>query len=83
MAPSELEQYLYEKIPLSRAIQISAIEVNEHTVRLRAPLTPNLNHRATVFGGSAVAVAILSVTTPALNFTSGETARKLAERYGV
>lgn len=60
MAPSELEQYLYEKIPLSRAIQISAIEVNEHTVRLRAPLTPNLNHRATVFGGSAVAVAILS-----------------------
>ena len=60
MAPSDLEQYLYQKIPLSRVIQVSAIEVNELTVRLRAPLTPNMNHRATVFGGSAVAVAILS-----------------------
>lgn len=27
---------------------------------LRAPLKPNLNHRATVFGGSASAVAILA-----------------------
>jgi thioesterase domain-containing protein len=60
VAPSDLEQYLYEKIPLSRAIQISAIEVNEGSVCLRAPLAPNMNHRATVFGGSAVAVAILS-----------------------
>ena len=60
MSPSDLEQYLYERIPLSRVIQVSAIEVNELTVRLRAPLIPNVNHRATVFGGSAVAVAILS-----------------------
>ena len=29
-------------------------------VILRAPLAPNINHRATVFGGSASAVAILS-----------------------
>jgi thioesterase domain-containing protein len=60
MENRELEQYLYEKIPLSRAMQVCAIEVGEHAVSLGAPLTPNMNHRATVFGGSASAVAILS-----------------------
>src|SRR5690606_23402042 len=29
-------------------------------VRLYAPLEPNINHRSTVFGGSAAAVAILA-----------------------
>jgi thioesterase domain-containing protein len=57
---SELEEYLYDKIPLSRAMQVVAVEVSEQTVRLRAPLTPNVNHRATVFGGSASTLAILS-----------------------
>jgi thioesterase domain-containing protein len=60
VAPSELEQYLFEKIPLSRAMQVAAVEVSEQVVRLRAPLTPNVNHRATVFGGSASTLAILS-----------------------
>jgi len=60
MQPKELEQYLYEKIPLSRTMQVSALEVGEDSVRLGAPLTPNMNHRSTVFGGSASAVAILS-----------------------
>ena len=60
MVPSELEKYLYEKIPLSRAMQVAAVEVSEQSVRLRAPLTPNVNHRATVFGGSASTLAILS-----------------------
>jgi thioesterase domain-containing protein len=60
VAPGDLEQYLYEKIPLSRAMQVCAVEVSEQAVRLRAPLAPNVNHRATVFGGSAITLAILS-----------------------
>lgn len=60
MISSELEQYLYDKIPLSRAMQVAAVEVSEQVVRLRAPLAPNVNHRATVFGGSASTLAILS-----------------------
>jgi thioesterase domain-containing protein len=60
VAPNDLEQYLYDKIPLSRAMQVSALEVNEHTVRLQAPLAPNVNHRSTVFGGAGSALAILS-----------------------
>lgn len=56
----ELEQYLHEHIPLSRAMGVSVISCTEQTVVLSAPLAPNINHRETVFGGSASAVAILS-----------------------
>jgi thioesterase domain-containing protein len=60
VSPTELEKYLHEHIPLSSAMQISVVSVNEEAVVLAAPLAPNINHRATVFGGSASAVAILS-----------------------
>ena len=36
------------------------IEASPHQVVLSAPLAPNINHRDTVFGGSASAVAILA-----------------------
>lgn len=60
MSPQALETYLYQHIPLSRAMQVGVLDVSEDSVRLSAPLAPNLNHRATVFGGSACAVAMLS-----------------------
>ncbi|MGP0592794.1 YiiD C-terminal domain-containing protein [Nitrospira sp. T9] len=56
----DLEQYLHEHIPLSRAMGVEVIEVGWNGVTLRAPLAPNINHRETVFGGSASAVAILA-----------------------
>jgi thioesterase domain-containing protein len=60
MSPSELEQYLHEHIPLSKAMQVSVVEVEEESVVLSAPLAPNVNHRETVFGGSISAIAILA-----------------------
>jgi thioesterase domain-containing protein len=60
VSPAELKQYLHEHIPLSRAMEVSVIAVGEDAVILRAPLAPNINHRETVFGGSASAVAILA-----------------------
>lgn len=60
MSPRELEQYLHDHIPLSKAMQVSVTELRPDSVTLSAPLVPNINHRATVFGGSASAVAILS-----------------------
>ena len=60
MSPSELENYLHAHIPLSRAMQVSVLQVSPETVVLSAPLAPNINHRDTVFGGSASAVAILA-----------------------
>jgi thioesterase domain-containing protein len=59
----ELETYLHEHIPLSKAMQVSVIEADPGFVKLAAPLAPNINHRETVFGGSASAVAILAAWT--------------------
>ena len=60
MSPSELEVYLHKHIPLSRAMQASVISIQEKEVLLGAPLAPNINHRETVFGGSASALALLA-----------------------
>jgi len=59
----ELQEYLHTHIPISRAMGVEVIEANPDGVRLSAPLAPNINHRETVFGGSASAVAILSAWT--------------------
>lgn len=60
MTPGELESYLHEHIPLSLAMQVSVEAASAEGVTLGAPLAPNINHRDTVFGGSASALAILS-----------------------
>ena len=64
MSPDKAVQtYLYEQIPLSKAIAVRVVEVTNNSVILSAPLQPNINHRSTVFGGSASALAILSAWT--------------------
>ena len=55
-----LQQYLHEHIPLSRAMQVTVLAASVEEVLLAAPLAPNINHRETVFGGSASAVCILA-----------------------
>lgn len=60
MTPRELQLYLHEHIPLSLAMQVSVVSASADSVVLGAPLAPNINHRATVFGGSASALAILA-----------------------
>jgi thioesterase domain-containing protein len=57
---SELQEYLHVHIPLSNAMQVAVERFDEDSVVLSAPLAPNINHRETVFGGSAAAVAILA-----------------------
>ncbi|MDE2600300.1 MAG: YiiD C-terminal domain-containing protein [Rhodocyclaceae bacterium] len=60
MTPQALEHYLHAHIPLSLAMQVHVEEVDTDHIVLSAPLAPNINHRETVFGGSASAVAILA-----------------------
>lgn len=60
MLPTDLEKYLHEHIPLSKAMAVSVVSMDRETVVLRAPLAPNINHRETVFGGSAASLAILA-----------------------
>lgn len=60
MQASELQAYLHRHIPLSAAMEVKVVEAGPEGVVLRAPLEPNINHRHTVFGGSASALAVLS-----------------------
>ena len=60
MSPQDLEAYLHAHIPQSRALGVSVLAIGTDGVELAAPLAANINHRDTVFGGSASAVAILA-----------------------
>ena len=60
MTPVQLQDYLHQHIPLSQSMGVSVLECGPSRVVLAAPLAPNINHRDTVFGGSASAVAILA-----------------------
>ena len=60
MLPAELERYIHEHIPLSKGMAVSVVSVEAREVILTARLEPNINHRGTVFGGSASALAILA-----------------------
>jgi thioesterase domain-containing protein len=57
---ADLERYLHEHIPLSLAMGVTVRSATTESVVLDAPLAPNINHRETVFGGSASALAILA-----------------------
>ena len=60
MQPRELRRYLHEHIPLSKAMGVDVVRATADGVALSAPLAPNINHRETVFGGSASALALLA-----------------------
>lgn len=57
---SELEAFLYTQIPLSKALGVHVLRIDETQVELRCPLEPNHNHLGGAFGGSLAAVAILA-----------------------
>ncbi len=60
MRADELQAFIRERIPLSNAMDACVRSVAPGQVVLSAPMAPNLNHRDTVFGGSASALAILA-----------------------
>lgn len=61
LAPeARLQVALAREIPLSRAMGIKVASWDGRTVRLAAPIAPNVNHKATVFGGSLSAAATLA-----------------------
>lgn len=69
---SELENYIHEQIPITAAMGVKVIEATVDRVALTAPLAPNINHRETVFGGSAAAIATLAAWTLILVRTRAE-----------
>jgi thioesterase domain-containing protein len=60
MTVLEVTRYLHDQIPLSRHLAATVERYDGQSIRLSAPLEPNLNHQSTAFGGSQSALAILS-----------------------
>lgn len=60
MTREELQAYLHSHIPISKGMGVTAVRADRDSVVLSAPLEPNINHRETVFGGSAASVAMLA-----------------------
>lgn len=60
LSPLALEQYLHSHIPITKAMQLRVVAADAQEVVLAAPLEPNINHRDTVFGGSAASIATLA-----------------------
>ncbi len=56
---AQLEQTLHSEIPLSLAMGISVAGYDGNSLRLAAPLAPNINHKLTAFGGSLYSLAVL------------------------
>jgi thioesterase domain-containing protein len=59
----EIEAYLHEHIPISKAMGIRVEHASLNKVVLSAPFANNINHKKTVFGGSLHAVATLACWT--------------------
>ncbi len=54
-----LERTLHDEIPLSKAMGVRVIAYDGSSLKLTAPLTPNINHKNTAFGGSLYSLAVL------------------------
>lgn len=59
-AAREIERYLHSHIPITVPMGVHVSAAAPERVELGAPLAPNINHRATVFGGSTAALAVLA-----------------------
>jgi len=55
-----METYLHEHIPITAHFGIKMTAFEQGTIRLRAPLAANINHRDTAFGGSLSSIGILA-----------------------
>ncbi len=57
--PAQWTTYLYEHIPVCNAMGIEVLEASWEGTRIHLPLSENVNHRETAFGGSISTAGIL------------------------
>lgn len=55
-----LTDFIKTNIPLSHQLAIDIAEASDKQVIINAPIAPNINHQASVFGGSASAISLLA-----------------------
>ncbi|MCP4490224.1 MAG: hypothetical protein GY820_23335 [Gammaproteobacteria bacterium] len=56
----ELQEKIRATIPLSEAMQFEIAELDINSIRVQAPLAPNVNIHGTGFAGSIYSMAVLS-----------------------
>lgn len=59
-AAAFLEHELLSQIPLTRAMQLRVVDYDGSTLRLAAPLAPNVNDKGCAFGGSMSSMLTLA-----------------------
>lgn len=57
---SDIEQFIHQAFPISVEMGAKLQSYDGESVRIFAPLSYNLNHKSSAFGGSLSALAILS-----------------------
>lgn len=55
-----LQEKIHSNIPLSGAMQFTIEELDSRSIRVRAPLQPNVNVHGTGFAGSIYSIAVLA-----------------------
>ncbi len=59
-SPEEVTEYLHQQIPISMHMGVEILAFDETSIRIAAPLSVNINHRETFFGGSISGMGILA-----------------------
>lgn len=57
---AELNQHIHTAIPITTTMQIDATAYDGKSIRLQAPLAPNINDKKTGFAGSLAVIATFS-----------------------
>ncbi len=57
---STLEELLHQQIPLTKDMGVTVESYNGEAVTLHAPLSNNINHKSTAFGGSLYAICAVA-----------------------
>ena len=60
MEAVDITRYLHTNIPISEQMGVRVARATRTEIVLEAPLGPNINHRNTVFGGSAASLTTLA-----------------------
>lgn len=55
---TSFEEFLHKNIPSTHTLGFSVLEFNSKKVQIKAPLSLNLNHQQTAFGGSINSVLV-------------------------
>lgn len=71
MNRQELEQLLWNEIPLAKAMGIRVLKADDLEMELRCPLATNHNHLGSAFGGSLSALMTLTAYCRIFHLLSG------------